>query len=143
MKPFMRHLARHHALQGLYEWTMTGHAADQIEQHVLESENTQKLLPKIDLDYFRELLYQIPGEVKTLDALLQPHVDRTYEELDPILLNVLRIGAYELKAEQVPPRVVINEAIELAKQFGGEGGHKYVNGVLDKLNRHLHAQHAV
>lgn len=139
----MRHLARYHALQGLYEWTMTEHNTTEIEQHLFENENTQQLLPKIDLDYFRELLYQIPREAKALDALLQPHVDRAYEELDPILLNVLRMGAYELKTAQIPSRVAINEAILLAKEFGGEGSHKYVNGVLDRLHRQLNSQHAV
>lgn len=129
----MRRLARYHALQGLYEWIMTGHPTLQVEQHILESEDAQKLLDKIDLAYFRELLHQIPKEVGALDALLQPHVDRAQEDLDPIELTVLRMGAYELKKGEVPPRVVINEAIELTKQFGGEGGYKYVNGVLDKL----------
>lgn len=129
----MRHLARYHAVQGLYEWVMTGHSTLQVEQHMLDSESMRKLLEKVDLDYFRELLHQIPRQVEELDALLKPHVDRAFDDLDPIELILLRMGAYELKNAKAPERVVINEAIELAKQFGGEGGHKYVNGVLDKL----------
>ena len=80
----------------------------------------------------------MPGSLASLDASLSPHLDRSLESVDPVERAILRIGAFELaRHPEIPYRVVINEAIELAKVFGGEQGHKYVNGVLDKAAKQL------
>ena len=93
---------------------------------------------KADRGYFHDLLHGVPGQVKELDELLTPFLDRRVEELSQVEKAILRIGAFELKERQdVPYRVVINEGIELAKVFGAEESFKYVNGVLDKLARKL------
>ena len=93
---------------------------------------------KVDREYFHDLLHGVLGQVKTLDELLTPYLDRRVEELSQVEKAILRLGAFELKERQdVPYRVVINEGIELAKVFGAEDSFKYVNGVLDKLARQL------
>ena len=92
----------------------------------------------MDREYVHDLLHGVLGQVKTLDELLTPYLDRRVEELSQVEKAILRLGAFELKERQdVPYRVVINEGIELAKVFGAEDSFKYVNGVLDKLARQL------
>ncbi|MCL6415060.1 transcription antitermination factor NusB [Aestuariirhabdus sp. Z084] len=89
---------------------------------------------KIDGEYFSELLGEIPKQLDELDGAVEPLLDRSLDELDPIERTILRIGAYELlRRHDVPYRVVINEGIELAKRFGAAESHKYVNGILDKM----------
>jgi N utilization substance protein B len=89
---------------------------------------------KVDLGYFHELIKHISQGAGELDEALLPYLDRSLNDLDPVELATLRIGAYELlKRLDVPYKVVINEGIELAKTFGATESHKYVNGVLDKL----------
>ncbi len=98
-------------------------------------------MDKTDIDYFKELLQGIPAHCVNLDQHLQPLLDRPADELDPIELAILRIGAYELmQRPDIPYRVAINEGVELAKAFGAADGHKYVNGVLDKLARQLRSK---
>ena len=88
----------------------------------------------VDAAYFREILHGVPAHKGEIDAALVPCLDITIEELDPVELSVLRLSTWELiKRVDVPYRVVINEGIELAKVFGSTDGHKFVNGVLDKL----------
>jgi N utilization substance protein B len=87
-----------------------------------------------DLDYFEDLVRGVEQHREELDAALGPHLDREMDRVDPIERATLRIGAYELRHRiDVPYRVVINEAVEVAKRFGTDYGHTYVNGVLDKL----------
>jgi N utilization substance protein B len=125
-----RRRSREFALQGLYQWQLSGASATAIEKQLAETSG----FDKADEDYFRELLHGAIEDVAGLDTLLLPHLDRKIEELSPIERGILLLGAYELKHRpEVPYRVVINEAIELAKTFGGTDGHKYVNGVLDKV----------
>lgn len=113
---------------------MSGNAAYEIEARY----RVENAMHKVDLDYFHELLHRIPVESEALDALFEPHLDRAFAALDPVELATLRIGTYELKHRlDVPYRVVINEAIELAKVFGAAESHKYVNGVLDRLSFEL------
>ena len=124
-----RRRSREVALQGLYEWLISGSDAGVIEAHMREQEG----FDKIDAAHFDALLHGCIAEAADLDAVLARHVDRKTTELSPIEHGVLMIGAYELKhCIDVPYKVAINEAVELAKSFGGTDGHKYVNGVLDK-----------
>jgi N utilization substance protein B len=94
----------------------------------------------VESGYFSELLHGIPAMLTELDALTAPLLDRPIDQLDPIERVILRIGSFELKQRiDIPYRVVINESVELAKLFGAEQGHKYVNGILDKLSQSLRA----
>ena len=124
-----RRRSREVALQGLYEWLISGADAGVIDAHMREQEG----FDKIDTAHFDALLHGCINGAADLDSVLSRHVDRKTTELSPIEHAVLMIGAYELKhCIDVPYKVAINEAVELAKSFGGTDGHKYVNGVLDK-----------
>jgi len=130
-----RHKARHFAMQGLYQWQMTGDAASVIEAQFRADYN----MKGVDLEYFRELLTSVQNDVEEIDALLAPlSSDREIAECDPITHALLRLGVYELKFRiDVPYKVAINEAVNLAKKFGPEDSHKFVNGLLDKAARIL------
>jgi len=129
-----RSRARHNAVQALYQWQLTGQDVGDIVGQFLVRQDTGKF----EVDYFRDLLRGVAGNLNSLDARLQPHVDRPIAQIDPVERAILRLGVYELAHHpEVPYRVVINEAVELAKVFGAEEGHKYVNGVLDKVARAL------
>ena len=129
-----RSRARRYALQALYQWQLTGQDVRSIESQFLEDEE----LAKADVGLFVDLLRGVPGALKGLDEALSPFLDRPVGQIDPVERAALRIGAFELSRHlDVPYRVVINEAVELAKLFGAEQGHRYVNGVLDKLARRL------
>lgn len=124
-----RRRAREFALQSLYEWLISGADAGVIDAHAREQEG----FGKSDTAHFDALLHGCIAQAAQLDAALQRHVDRKTTELSPVEHAVLMIGAYELThCLDVPYKVAINEAVELAKSFGGTDGHKYVNGVLDK-----------
>lgn len=132
--PQARHNARCYALQALYQWQIAGQDLSEIELQFFKREN----MSKVDVDYFRELLHGVPTHLNQVDASLTPLLDRTLDEVDPIELAILRMGTYELmKRPDVPYKVVINEALELAKRFGATDGHKYVNGILDRVVKHL------
>lgn len=131
-----RHRARRAALQALYQWQLTGQDIPEIETGFLSNRQRRGT----DLAYFQSLLRNIPAHVETLDTALAPLLDRPIRQLDPVERAVLRIGAFELMFHpDVPWRVVVNEAVELAKTFGAEQSHKYVNGILDRL---AHARRA-
>ncbi len=124
-----RRRAREVALQGLYEWLVSGTDAGVIDAHMREQDD----FDKADRAHFDALLHGCIAEAVALDAVLAKFVDRKTTELSPVEHAVLMIGAYELKhCIDIPYKVAINEAVELAKSFGGTDGHKYVNGVLDK-----------
>jgi N utilization substance protein B len=124
-----RRRSREIALQGLYEWLVSGTDAGVIDAHMREQEG----FDKADRAHFDALLHGCIAEAADLDAVLAKFVDRRTTELSPVEHAVLMIGAYELKhCIEIPYKVAINEAVELAKSFGGTDGHKYVNGVLDK-----------
>jgi len=124
-----RRRSREIALQGLYEWLVSGTDAAIVDAHMREQEG----FDKCDRAHFDALLHGCIQEAADLDAVLARHVDRKTTELSPVEHAVLMIGAYELKhCIEIPYKVAINEAVELAKSFGGTDGHKYVNGVLDK-----------
>ena len=129
-----RRRSREVALQGLYEWLISGAKPSVIDSHMREQEG----FDKCDPEHFKALLYGCIDEAVDIDAVLSRHVDRKTTELSPIEHGVLMIGVYELKhCISIPYRVAINEAVELAKSFGGTDGHKYVNGVLDKAAAEL------
>ncbi|WIT11010.1 transcription antitermination factor NusB [Paucibacter sediminis] len=124
-----RRRARELALQGLYQWLLTGEDAGSVDAHTREQDG----FAKSDTAHFDALLHGCILEAADLDAVLSRHVDRKTTELSPIEHAVLMIGAYELKhCMDVPYKVAVNEAVELAKSFGGTDGHKYVNAVLDR-----------
>jgi transcription antitermination protein NusB len=124
-----RRRSREVALMGLYEWLLSGADASTIDAHMREQED----FDKADAVHFDALLHGCIREAADLDGVLARHVDRKTTELSPVEHGILLIGAYELKhCIDVPYKVAINEAVELAKGFGGTDGHKYVNGVLDK-----------
>ena len=125
-----RHRAREFALQGLYQWLLNGEDAGAIEAHIREAHG----FDKADAEHFDALLYGSIKQVAELRTAIAPLIDRPLAQVSPIEHVALLIGAYELKNHpEIPYRVVINEAVELTKSFGGIDGHKYVNGVLDKL----------
>lgn len=129
-KPSARRKARRFAMQALYEWQIARNPVLEIEAR-FRADND---LRKTDVDYFHELLTEVTQRADVLEEHLGFCLDRDSDELDPVERAILRIGAYEmLNRPDIPYRVVINEAIELAKDFGATDGHKYVNGVLDKL----------
>lgn len=124
-----RRRAREFALQGLYQWLIAGDDAGAIDVQIRELDD----FDKCDARHYETLLHGCIREASGIDAMLARHVDRKTTELSPIEHGALMIGAYELAhCADVPVKVAINEAVELAKAFGGTDGHKYVNGVLDK-----------
>ena len=125
-----RSRARRAALQALYQWQLSGLSPDEVEAQFF----AERPLDNVDLDYFQSLLRNIPVHSNELDETLLPSLDRPVSQLDPIEKAILRIGTFELlHRPEIPLRVVINEAVELAKCFGAEQSHKYVNGILDKV----------
>ena len=122
-------------MQALYQWHMTGQEAAEIESQFV-AERLAKEAPQVDRGYFREILHGVVGMAKTLDQRIEPFLDRPVAQVDPVECAILRLGAFELlERPEIPTGVTINEAVELAKTFGGENGHRYVNGVLDRLAR--------
>jgi N utilization substance protein B len=125
-----RRQSRELALKGLYQQRLTGYPAEAIEKQLRDDED----YAKADVAHFSALLGGVIGQATSLDEALQPHLDRPIGELSPIERAILELAAYELMHHlEIPYRVVINEAVELAKSYGGTDGYKYVNGVLDKL----------
>ena len=136
-----RRKARHFGLQALYQWTLSGASAKDIEAEFRLDNDFQHT----DGEYFSAVLKGVIEDVDALEALFLPALDRKLEELDPIERNLLRLGTFELRDRiDVPYKVVINEAVALAKKFGATDSHRYINGVLDKVARDLrtveHAQ---
>lgn len=128
--------ARRFALQGLYEWQMTHNPVHEIEART----RAENAMHKVDIGYYHQLLTQVIQHAASLDELIKPLIDRDLSALDGVELATLRLGAFELRDRlEVPYRVVIDEAIELAKHFGATDSHKYVNGVLDRLAQQLRA----
>ena len=129
-KPSARRRARECTVQALYSWTVSGNTAEQVElAFVLDQD-----MDGVDKPYFRKLFRQTIENIETVDFSISPYIDRTFDELDPIETAILRLAVYELRFElDVPYKVVINEAIEVAKVFGADESHKYINGVLDKI----------
>ena len=129
-----RSRSRSLAIQALYQWQLAGQDVGAIVEHFMLEQDAGKF----DVEYFTELVRGVPTRLDELDGALAPCIDRALESVDPVERAILRLGAYELiEHPEIPYRVVINEAVELAKTFGAEKGHRYVNGVLDKAARQL------
>jgi N utilization substance protein B len=129
-----RRKARHFGLQALYQWTLSGASVTDIEAEFRVDNDFRHT----DGEYFSALLRGVTADVESLERLFAPALDRALDELDPIERNLLRLGTFELRDRiDVPYKVVISEAVALAKKFGATDSHKYVNGVLDKIARDL------
>ncbi len=136
MNPSKRRKGRRYAVQAIYQWQLTDNAPAEIFERMLPDVN----LNKTDIVYMEELITQIPENLDEIDQSLSSRLNRNPGEVDPVERAILRIATYELlKRPEIPYRVVINEAIEQAKTFGAEDGHKFVNGVLDKVSSDLRA----
>ncbi len=125
--------ARKAAVQAIYQWQITGQNLNLIEQYFIdeqffsEGEDVQRT-------YFSELFHGVPQNLIAIDELLSGFVDREVDAIDPVERAVLRLATYELlHAQDTPYKVIINEAINLAKDFGADGSHRYINGILDKV----------
>ncbi|MFZ6047594.1 transcription antitermination factor NusB [Pseudomonas sp. CR3202] len=131
-----RRQARSLAMQALYSWHIAGQPLNEIEAQFRVDND----FSSVDGAYFHEILHGVPRLKTEIDEAFLPCLDRALEEVDPVELAILRLSTYELMQRvDVPYRVVINEGIELAKVFGATDGHKFVNGVLDKLAPRLRA----
>ena len=129
MKPSARRKARRLALQAIYQWQISGGDITEIEAKFQQNCNPKK----IDVAYFSELITGVVNNVAQLDKEMQPILDRPITEINPVELAILRLAIYELIYRlDVPYKVIINEALELAKTFGAEKSFKYINGILDK-----------
>lgn len=129
MKPAARRKARRLAIQAVYSWQLSKNSISDIEAEFL----TDNDVSKVDVEYFQDLIRGVATQASSLDGSLSPFTDRPFADLDQIERAILRVSAYELKFRiDVPYKVVMNEAIELAKTFGADDSHRFVNGVLDK-----------
>ncbi len=127
-----RHMARRSVVQALYQWELTG----QLDAGIEDSFLNDWPLEGVDQEYFKHLVQGILKYTAELDRVLEKCLDRDLASVDPIERTVLRIGTYELQFRpEIPVRVVLNEAIELARVFGAEEGYRFVNGVLDRCQK--------
>jgi N utilization substance protein B len=134
MKPAARRKARALAVQAIYSWQLSHNSVTDIEQQMLLDNDVSK----VDVQYFQELLTGVVTHYKDIDVVLTPYTERPFEEVDQIEKAILRLTAFELKYRvDVPYKVAMNEGIELAKKFGADDSHKFVNGVLDKALKDL------
>jgi len=130
VKPSPRRKARELAVQAVYSWQMSDNSVTDVEVHFL-TENAKR---RFEIEYFQKVFRGVTTKVTELDNLIVPHVDRPIAEIDHIEKAILRVAVFELSiCLDIPYRVVINEAIELAKIFAADDSHKFVNGVLDKV----------
>ena len=132
-----RRHARERALQALYQWDVSDDQSTVVREQFLDAQD----MSRVDLDYFLLLYNGVTTNPQKVDESLLTGLDRPISDLDPIERAVLRVAAYELSEQaDIPARVIINEGIEITKRFGADKGHRYVNGVLDKLAMHLRPQ---
>ncbi len=138
--PSHRSKARHFAMQALYQWQMTRNPLNVIEAE-FHADND---MSKVDLDYFHELVHEVPRHLAEIETDFLPFVtDLSLEQIDPITLALLRMSGYELRYRlDVPYKVVINEALRLSKKFGATDSYKFLNGVLDRVAGRLRAAEA-
>lgn len=126
--------ARDKVLQALYQWQLSGDDLDWIRDFYLQEQG----VASGDQEYFLELLYKIPSAVNDLDDRFRKYISQFEDHVDPIETNILRIATYEFQHHlEIPYKVVINEAVNLAKSYGADDSHKFVNGVLDPLSREM------
>jgi len=134
LNPGLRHKARHYAVQAIYQWQFGINPIEEIQAH-FDTKNNPK---KVDVEYFSELLKGVVKNQMAIDEHIKNFLDRDISDIDNVELAVLRIATYELLFRlEIPYKVIINEALELAKVFGSKEGFKYVNGVLDKITKKI------
>jgi N utilization substance protein B len=134
-----RSWARRYAMQAIYQWQLTKQDLSLIDAQFL----TEQDMSKVDVVYFQELLHHTLNRSDTISAALEPYLERSMEQVDPVEKAILWIAGYELLYRlDVPYRVIINEAVELAKRFGAEQSHRFVNSALDKAAHQLRAREA-
>ncbi len=126
-----RHRARRCAVQALYQWDLTEQPVEDIENHFIHEAG----LTAVDKTFFHHLVTQVPLHKQELDGRINPHLDdRGMDNIDPVERAILRLATYEMEYDTATPaKVILNEAVELAKTFGSEHGYKFINGVLDKI----------
>ncbi len=128
--------ARECAVQALYQWDVSGDSLNRIHDYFIE----QEFLKGAQKSYFYDLFHGVPAQLDIIDNTLGEFIDRPIQKLDPVERAILRLGTYELiKRLDTPYRVIINEGVELAKAFGADGSHKYINGILDKVSKKTRA----
>lgn len=126
--------ARDKGLQALYQWQLSGEDLEWIKDHYVQEQG----VATGDMEYFLELLFEIPACISTLEEHYRKHIENFEDHVDPIETNILRIATYELIHHlEIPFKVVINEAVNLAKVYGADDSHKFINGVLDPLAKIL------
>ena len=124
--------ARRCAVQALYQWQVSGESITRIETNFLEEE----YLKGAQKSYFKDVFFGVAKQLVAIDKILAEFVDRPIEKVDPVERAILRLGTYELINQlETPYKVIINEGVNLAKYFGAEGSHKYINGILDKVSK--------
>ena len=134
MKPAARRKARALAVQAIYSWQISQNHVSDIEQQFLLDNDVNK----VDVEFFKEAIRGVAAHYKELDMALTPYTERPYEDVDQIEKAIMRLSAFELKFRvDVPYKVAINEGIELAKKFGADDSHRFVNGVLDRAAKDL------
>jgi transcription antitermination protein NusB len=139
MKPAERRRARQFAVQAVYQWQITGATFAQI----VDQFSVDQDLSKTDVPYFKELLSGVINHIEALDEKLSPYLSRKINDVDMVDIAILRLAMFELSYRtDVPQKVVLNEAIELAKDFATDESYKFVNGVLDKALRSLKLREA-
>jgi len=137
VKPSPRRKARELAVQAVYSWQISQNSVNDIEVNFI-TDNSKR---RFDIEYFQQLLRGVTSNVSELDLAISPHVDRPIDDIDHVEKAILRVAVFELSdCQDVPYRVVINEAIELAKSFAADDSHKFVNGVLDKAVKLIRPQ---
>lgn len=130
MKPSPRRKARELAVQAIYSWQLSQNDIADVESNFL-TENSAR---RFDISYFQELFRGVTTKISIIDEKIAPHVDRPLDDVDQVEKAIIRVAVFELSdCLDVPYRVIINEAIELAKSFAADDSHKFVNGVLDKV----------
>lgn len=137
MKPSPRRKARELAFQAVFSWQISQNSVDDVEVNFI-TDNSKR---RFDIEYFQQLFRGVTRNVNELDLAITPHVDRPLDDIDHVEKAILRVAVFELSdCQDVPYRVVINEAIELAKSFAADDSHKFVNGVLDKAVKLIRPQ---
>lgn len=137
MKPSPRRKARELAVQATYSWQISQNSVTDVEVNFI-ADNSKR---RFDIEYFQLLLRGVTNNISDIDDAISPHVDRPLDDIDQVEKAILRVAVFELKdCTDVPYRVVINEAIELAKSFAADDSHKFVNGVLDKVVKLIRPQ---
>lgn len=126
--------ARKSAVQAIYQWQMTRYNLSEIERQFVEEHG----IGKGELGYFQDLLHSVPSRLDIIDAAIGEFTSRPVEQIDPVERAILRISTYELLSHpEIPYRVIVNEGINLAKEFGATQSHKFVNGLLDRLAKKI------